>query len=198
MSVYPHDHPAPADLPSRHDHSHPGSALYRRWRHRFLVAQAAFFLNHVLMLAGPVGILQSGAAGPGGLSRRDGGLSVAGLVALGVCELAAMPLLHAAQSSPAAGLLGAGYGLASLLIGTGLVLLGAAVARTGGWAGWRRWIVLACGAGIFLVAVPAITGPFLAGRLGLVGWVGLFVVLGVALARPITATPARPVPATVH
>ncbi len=164
----------------------------------FLVAQTAFLLNHLLMLAGVVGVLRSGAAGPGRLTRWGGRLSVAGLVALGLCELAAMPLLHAAESAPMAGLLGAGYGLACLLIGTGLVLLGVAVTRTGAWAGWRRWIVLACGVGIFLVAVPAITGPFLAGRLGLVAWVALFIALGVTLVRPIPATPVHPLPATVH
>jgi hypothetical protein len=163
----------------------------------FLVAQTAFLLNHLLMIAGVAGVTRSGAAGPSRLSRRGGALAAAGLAALGLCEVAAMPLLHAAESSPAAGLLGAGYGLASLLIGTGLALLGAAVARTRTWTGWRRWIVLACGAGIFLVAVPAITGPFLAGRLGLTAWVALFIALGAALARPVPS-PARPVPATVR
>jgi hypothetical protein len=151
----------------------------------FLVAQAAFLVNHVLLLACVVGVLRSGAAGPGRLTRWGGALSVTGLAALALCEALAMPLWRASESSPAAGLLGAGYGLSSLLIGTGLVLLGTAVVRTGAWAGWRRWIVLACGAGMFLVAVPAITGPFLAGRLGLVAWVALFVVLGATLARAV-------------
>jgi hypothetical protein len=158
----------------------------------YLTAETAYLLNHVLMLAGAVGVIRSGVAGTGRLARSGGTLAVSGLVALGLCEVAAMFLLHASASSPAAGWLGAGYGVASLLTGTGLVLLGVAVARTAVWTGWRRWIVLTCGAALFLVVLPAISGPFLAGRLGLVAWLTLFIALGIALARPAVAVPSQP------
>jgi hypothetical protein len=163
----------------------------------YLVAETAYLLNHVLMLAGVLGVLRSRVAGSGPMARTGGALSVAGLGALGLCEIGAMPLARASASSPAAGWLGAGYGVASLLTGTGLALLGAAVARQGSWTGWRRWIVLACGVALFLVVVPAITGPFLAGRLGLVAWIALFIALGVALIRPVPSLPARTGPVTV-
>jgi hypothetical protein len=162
-----------------------------------LVAEAAYLLNHVLMLAGVLGVLRSRVAGSGALARTGGVLSVAGLGALGLCEIGAMPLANAPESSPAAGWLGAGYGVASLLTGTGLILLGTAVARHGDWTGWRRWIVLASGVTLFLVVVPAITGPFLAGRLGLVAWLALFIALGIALGQPVPSRPTPTQPVTV-
>ena len=163
----------------------------------FLVAQAVFLVSHLLMLAGVLGVLRVGAAGHGRLAAWGGAVSVAGLVTLSVCEVAAMFLLHASTSSAAVGWLNAGYGLASLLTGTGPVLLGIAVVRAGTWHGWRRWIVLACGVEL-LAATPAIAGPFLAGRLALTVWVALYTALGVALLRPTVAAPARPAPTLIN
>ncbi|MGI5240297.1 hypothetical protein [Dactylosporangium sp. CA-139066] len=160
----------------------------------FVVAQTVFLLNHVLMLAGILGVLRAGVAGRGRLAAWGGAVSVAGLVILSVCEVAAMSLLHTSMSSATVGWINAGYGLASLLTGTGPVLLGIAVARADAWHGWRRWIVLACGVEL-LASIPAIAGPFLAGRLALTVWVALYTALGLALVRPAVTIPAQPAPA---
>jgi hypothetical protein len=162
----------------------------------FIVAQTIFLVDHVLMLAGVLGVLRAGVAGRGRLAAWGGAVSVAGLVILSLCEVAAMFLLHASMSSGTAGSLNAGYGLAALLTGTGPVLLGIAVARADAWHGWRRWILLACGVQL-LAAIPAIAGPFLAGRLALTVWAALYTALGVALSRPAAIVPARTAPALI-
>jgi hypothetical protein len=155
----------------------------------FLAAQTVFLVNHLLIGAGVLAVLRAGAAGPGPLAARGGVVSLAGLAILSVCEVAAMFLLNASTSSAAVGWLNAGYGLAALLTGAGPALLGIAVARAGAWHGWRRWIMLACGLEL-LAAIPAIAGPFLAGRLALTVWAALYTALGVALSRPATTVPA--------
>jgi hypothetical protein len=163
----------------------------------FLVAQTVFLASHVLVAAGVLGVLGAGVAGPGRLAARGGVVSLAGLAILSICEVAAAFLLNASTWSAAVGWLNAGYGLAAVLTGAGPVLLGIAVARAGAWHGWRRWIVLACGVEL-LAAMPAIAGPFLAGRLALTVWAALYAVLGVALSRPAATVPARTAPAVVH
>ncbi len=62
---------------------------------------------------------------------------------------------------------------------------------------WRRWIVLACGVEL-LAATPAVAGPFLAGRLALTVWIGLYTALGVALLRPTVTVPARTAPTLIE
>jgi hypothetical protein len=108
-----------------------------------------------------------------------------------------MFLVDAPADGSAAAWIGAGYGLASLLIITGMALLGTAVARAGSWQGWRRWIVLACGVVLFAASL-AIAGPFLAGRLALAAWLALFIALGLALARTAVTVPAPPASATAY
>ncbi|MFF5233408.1 hypothetical protein [Dactylosporangium sp. NPDC000521] len=163
----------------------------------FLGAQTVFLVSHVLMAAGVLGVLRAGVAGPDRFAARGGVVSLAGLATLSACEAAAMFLLNASMSSAAVGWLNAGYGLAALLTGAGPVLLGIAVARTHAWRGWRRWIVLACGVEL-LAAMPAIAGPFLAGRLALTVWAALYTALGIALSRPAVTVSARTVPTLVY
>jgi hypothetical protein len=84
-----------------------------------------------------------------------------------------------------------GYGVASIIIGVGLTLAGVAVVRTHLWLGSRRYVVLVCGVAVFVIVIPGVFAPFLAGRLVLVAWMLMFAALGVALIRAPRAVTSR-------
>ena len=147
----------------------------------FLVAQYVFMSNHVLLLVGILGLARSGVAGTGLLGRVGLWISVAGMAALTLCEVAAMTLATSPYPSPGTDFMDMAYGVTSILIGVGLTLAGVAVVRAGEWAGWRRFVVLVCGVAVFVIVIPGVFGPFLAGRLVLAAWMLMFTALGWAL-----------------
>lgn len=147
----------------------------------FLVAEFAFTLNHVLLFVGVLGLARSGAAGSGLLGRAGVWLSLVGLAAFTLCEVRAMTLATSLYPGPGTGFLDTSYGVASILTGVGLMLAGIAVVRTKEWSGWRRFIVLICGAALFVIVIPGLFGPFLIARLVLTVWMLMFAALGWAL-----------------
>lgn len=147
----------------------------------FVAAQSAYFLNHVLLLVGILGLSRSGAAGTGRLARNGLRMAVAGMGLLSVCEIRALTLLNVGFPSPPTDFLDIFFGIASIMIGVGLVMAGASVARAGKWTGWQRFTPLACGAAMFLIVMPALFGPFLAGRLAIGVWMLLFAALALAM-----------------
>jgi hypothetical protein len=167
----------------------------------FLVAQIVFMLNHILLLVGILGLARSGATGSGLLGRVGVWISVIGMVALTLCEVAAMTLATSPYPSPGTELMDTAYGVASILIGVGLTLAGIAVATTGEWAGWRRFVPLVCGVAVFVIVIPGILGPFLVARLAITVWMLMFAALGWALyavARSPEAEPSGPATAEVR
>lgn len=161
----------------------------------FLVAQSVFVLNHVLLLAGILGLAGSGAPGNGRFARSGPLIAGVGWVALTLCEVRAMTLVTSPYPSPETDVLDMGYGVATILIGLGLVLAGIAVLRARVWAGWHRFITLACGVAVFVIVIPGVFGPFLAGRIVLTVWMLMLAAMGWALhteARQL----ARAAPAT--
>lgn len=155
----------------------------------FVVAQLVFLLNHVLLLVGILGLSRSGAAGPGRLGRSGLRIAVAGMGLLSLCEIRALTLLNVGYPSPPTDFLDIFFGVASMMIGAGLVLAGVSVARAGRWTGWRRFTPLACGVAVFVIVMPAIFGPFLAGRLAIGTWMLLFVALALAMRAETTGVP---------
>jgi hypothetical protein len=149
----------------------------------FVLAELSFILNHVLLLVGVLGVARSGAAGRGLLGRLGLGTTVVGLAALTLCEVGSTALADSAYPTPRTDALDVGYGVASILIGIGLILAGVAVARARHWTGWARYTVLTCGIAVFVIVIPGVFGTFLAGRLVLVAWMLMFAALGVALIR---------------
>lgn len=147
----------------------------------FLVAQFVFMSNHVLLLVGILGLARSGVAGTGLLGRVGLWISVTGMAALTLCEVGAMTLASSPYPSPGTDFMDMAYGVASILIGIGLTLVGVAVMRAGEWAGWRRFVVLVCGVAVIVIVIPGVFGPFLAGRLVLAAWMLMFAALGWAL-----------------
>ncbi|HCT77920.1 MAG TPA: hypothetical protein DGG94_16505 [Micromonosporaceae bacterium] len=149
----------------------------------YIVAELSFALNHVLLLIGLLGVSRSGAAGTGLIGRSGLWIAVGGMAVLTICELRAMTLANSAYPAPETDLLDMGYGAATILIGIGLTMAGIAVARARIWTGWARFVLLACGVAVFVVVLPGVFGPFLAGRLVLVTWMLMFAALGLALVR---------------
>ena len=147
----------------------------------FLVAQLVFILNHILLLVGILSLTRSGATGRSLLGRVGTWISVVGMIALTLCEVAAMSLATSPYPSPETGSLETSYDVASILIGVGLTLAGVAVTRTGEWSGWRRFVALICGVAVFVIVIPGILGPFLVARLALTVWMLMFAALGWAL-----------------
>ncbi len=149
----------------------------------YAVAQSFFAVHHLGILAGLYGLGR--LAWPGGSRTTRAGLIVAavGLVALTACELFAITAADARVGSPAADAVDAAYSVPMILIGLGLVLAGAGLARRPVLPGWGRWITLALGIYVFLPLFPAVFGPAALGRIAIGVWFLLFAGLGVALTR---------------
>lgn len=162
----------------------------------FVVAQFVFILNHLLLLVGMLGLIRSGAAGRGLLGRVGLWISVVGWATLTLCEVRAMTLAASPYPSPETAFLDTSFGIASILIGVGLTLAGVAVARANEWAGWRRFVVLICGVAVFVIVIPGVFGPFLAGRLVLTVWMLMFSALGWALYTRARVPEVERAPAT--
>ena len=65
------------------------------------------------------------------------------------------------------------------------------------WTGatWLPWVILALGVYVFVPLAPAVGGSFVAGRLGIGGWMVLYAALGYGLTRLRTEpcpVPSRP------
>ncbi len=160
----------------------------------FVMAEMVFIVNHVLLLVGMLGLARSGAVGTGRLGRTGLWISISGMAALTLCEVRAARLANDPYPSPSTDALEGLFGVASVLIGLGLVLAGIAVVRARHWAGWHRFVALTCGVAVFVIVIPGVFGPFLAGRLVLAVWMLMFAALGAALLRALPSRrPCSPV-----
>ncbi len=101
--------------------------------------------SHLLLLAGVLGLLRSGAVGPTRLARGGLGLTSFGLVVLLLAEATALIDMESAVIL---------FSVATLALMVGLILAGIAMLRSGHWTGWRRFTLLACGLFIPLVLLP--------------------------------------------
>lgn len=148
-----------------------------------IVAETFFAVQHLMLLAGVVGL--AAYLRPSGSGAVRAGLVVTGMgvSALVVCELLAASAAWEPIDSPWAMTVGSAYGVAMLLMGVGLVLAGAGVARRRLLPGWARWIVLLVGGYLFVILFPAVFGSNLAGRLAIGGWMLAWAALGWAVAR---------------
>lgn len=149
----------------------------------FVVTELVFALSHALVLVGVVGIARSGALGTGRTGHLAAWVAAAGWAALTLCEFAALTFSDSAYPTEQTGLLDTGYGVSTLLIGVGMVVMGLAVRRAGVWTGWRRHVTLASGAAVFVLVLPVVfSGNFVLGRLVLVLWLLVVAAMGYALA----------------
>lgn len=128
--------------------------------------------SHLLLMAGVVGLARAGAAGRGGLAASGLGLTLLGLAVLTVAEVSWLAQLGAS---------GALYGIATLAMMLGLILLGVAVLRARRWTGWHRFTPLACGLFIPLVLIPSFGLPGYASNYAIALWGVCWLLLGLAL-----------------
>jgi hypothetical protein len=149
-----------------------------------VLASIAYAVNHVLLLIGVLGVISAGAVGDRRWGRAGLWTAVVGWAALTLCEFGSIALADFARPTNQTNLLEAGYGVATFLIGVGLIIGGVAVVRAGVWSGWARWVALACGAGVFVLTIPGImTDERVVMSLAIGAWMAMFVALGAALVR---------------
>lgn len=147
----------------------------------FTAIQVFFFIQHLGLLAGIVGLGPSGAIGSSRPGRWGVVAAGAGMLLLTVTELLAIAAADSRYPGPGTGLLDGLYGISSLTTAAGLVVAGVAVARAEVWHGPRRWVPFAVGAYVFVPMTPLLFGPFVLARLAIGGWMLLFATLGSAL-----------------
>lgn len=149
----------------------------------FAAFQVFFFLQHLALALGLVGVWRARAAGSRGAGAWGLALAIAGMGLLALVELAAISAGNAPYPSPRTDLLDAGYGITSVVIGVGLVVAGVAVFRARRWTGWRGLLLLVTGVYVFVPMIPALLGPLVLARLAITGWMLLFAALGWVLLR---------------
>jgi len=142
---------------------------------------------HVLVFVGFLGFARSGVAGPGRSAHVGTVVALTGTAVLFAAEVLSIPIAEQRMDDTGAGLVGACFGLGSLLSAIGFIVAGIATVRAGRWDGWRRFVPLATGIWLAALIGLAVT-PALA--LGVTLY-GLFIVaLGVALwTQPTPSTP---------
>ena len=155
----------------------------------YTVAQVTFAAQHVALV---VGVLALATVVRESRTARGALLAAAvGLALLAVMELYAITAARAAVDDPQAQLVSSLYGIPTVVTGVALVLAGIAIARSGVLPGWRRWIVLATGAFVFVALIPALVGSDLLGRIGIGVWMLLFTALGRAVETAPGEDPPR-------
>lgn len=156
----------------------PGPVSYPFTSTGFGIAQTWFFVHHFGLIAVLAGLAASGAVGSGRIARIGAWSAVVGAVMLAGAELLAMRYANTEFTLAYAGPMGAAYGIATTLIGVGMIAAGIGVLRTNRWSGWHRWIPLAIGITEFVVLTPGIFAGFVAARIVIGSWMLLFGLLG--------------------
>lgn len=146
----------------------------------FRTIQLVFFVHHFGLLAAFVALAACGAVGARRIYRAGAWLAVLGMVLLTGAELLATRYADWDFDAANSGLMGAAYGVASVIIGLGMLVAGVGVAHTRSWTGWHRWTPLAIGIGQYLV-ILGISGGFVLARISIGLWMLLIATLGWSL-----------------
>ena len=168
----------------------------------YVIAQATFFLQHLPLAAAVAAVAALPALRGQKAARRALVAAAAGLGLLALVELVAMSAAATANDSALATTVSSLYSVPVLLTGTGLAVAGVLLLRRhvlGGGVPGRyvlgrqlSWTVLALGLFVFAGLVPALaTNSFVAGRVAIMAWMVLFVLLGRVLQRPARAAVHR-------
>jgi hypothetical protein len=148
-------------------------------------------LLHGLVIVGLVAFGRSGAAGRSRAASSGVALAVAGTGLLLVGELASIPIRHAEIDDTSAGIVGAIFGLASIVSTVGFLVIGRATLRAGVWHDWRRFTPLATGIWLIVLTPLGLAVPNV-----LHGGVGLYGVCLLAMATALYTHPAPSLAAT--
>jgi hypothetical protein len=148
----------------------------------FAAIQVFFFLQHLGLALGLLGVWRARALDGGRLGRSGLAAALGGMALLAIVELVAISAAESPYPSPRTDVLDGLYGVSTTLIGIGLVCAGAAALR-GRWRGWRGLLLLGTGVYVFVPMMPALFGPFVLARLAIAGWMLLFAAIGWLLLR---------------
>jgi hypothetical protein len=140
---------------------------------------------HLTRVVGVLGLVWSGRGGPGRPARI--GLRVA-TVGMALYVPAELIYLFSPETTDVLFFIG------TLLAGGGLLVAGVAVLRAGTWLGPGRLTPLLTGGYVFVVLFPAFALGPVAAVLAIGGWGACWILLGLALLRPVPV-PAASVPA---
>ena len=148
---------------------------------------------HALVFIGILGYWRSGVAGTGRTARIGAMVALAGTAVLGIAELLSIPVADQRVDDTGASLVGATFGLGTVLSAVGFLFLGVGTIRA---ARWQATIDTNCGAielalGAWLLAMSGLTATqVLPGTVAIYGL--LLTALGVALYTRPTPGIARP------
>ena len=116
-------------------------------------------LLHGLVIVGLVAFGRSGVAGRSRAASSGVALAVAGTALLLVGELASIPVRDAEIDDTSAAIVGAIFGLASIVSTVGFLVVGRATLRAGLWQGWRRFTPLATGVWLTTLTMLSLAVP---------------------------------------
>jgi hypothetical protein len=99
----------------------------------------AYAVLHGLVLVGLLGFGRSGVAGDGRAARLGVMAAVAGTAVLAVAEFLSIPIAGQRMDDTGPGLVGAVFGVGTVVSAVGFVAAGVATVRARRWDGWRRF-----------------------------------------------------------
>lgn len=147
----------------------------------FAAIQAFFGVHHLGLLAGLYGLWRSGAVGDSRSGRWGATGAIAGMGLLTLTEFVVISAADAAYPSAQTDVMDMLYGVSSLVVAVGLIMVGVAVMRAGRWRGWHRFVPLALGVYVIVPMGPLLMASHDLARFGIGGWMLGFAALGWAL-----------------
>ena len=157
----------------------------------FVASQLWFAVHHLGLVAGAVALARTNSVSARRSGRIGARAAIAGLVLLAATEVAAAFAADFAYEGAYTVTLDASYGVASTLSGAGLIAAGIAAARDRGWQGPWRYVPLATGVFVFVPMTPLMMVGFTAARIGITGWMLMFVLLGLSFLRQERSDPVN-------
>ncbi len=123
-------------------------------RHAFLFFAFYAAVTHLAILAGLIGLRRRAEVASAGRGASVGLLVVIGGTALlFLCELLTVPLVDKTDSATSSSIVNTLFGLATVLVTFGMIVVGSALFRAHRWDSWRRYAPLTCGI-LSLVLIP--------------------------------------------
>jgi len=154
----------------------------------FVWVELLLTLVHIGVLAAVVALSVSRVAGRTRAARVGLGLALLGFTVHVLAEFGFVFAATTDTSAPLPGVLGAAFGISTLLAAVGMILAGLGVVREGAWYGWRRFAPLAMGIGTALILLLSLVDGARNWTLAL--WCILTATLGLALATRPTVNQA--------
>jgi hypothetical protein len=149
----------------------------------FALGQVFIGIHHLVLAAGLFAVWRIGLAGSSRLASVGGVASSVMMALFGVLEFVAGAAGNESATSEFAGLLGALYGVGTILLAIASIVFGIAILRARVWGGFTRLTVLVTGIFLVVPMMPAQFGPFPLRMGALIIWSLLYLGLGIGLRR---------------